>query len=108
MILTRCQAKQLDNHYFETVGEHMFGRLKRNYCVIFRENSAAMRRAFFQEPLIQLLWPRFLKKEGYKIKSYLETLAPIPRDTLLRDVQIVQMSLSFPVFEGLAPFQQVN
>lgn len=76
MILSRCQAKNLMSRFHLIPNKSILQRLKTNFCQLFRENSAPLRKSFFSEPLIQILWPLFIETERLAINHYLQSLHP--------------------------------
>jgi hypothetical protein len=76
-------------------------RLKANFCQVFRENSAPLRRNFFNEPLIQALWPQFIETERDSINSYLQDLHLKQRQTLIMDAIEISFDNSLNIFGGL-------
>ena len=71
VILSRCQAKNLTGRFHLIHDKTVLRRLKANFCQVFRENSAPLRKSFFSEPLIQALWPQFIETERGSINAYL-------------------------------------
>ena len=70
VILSRCQAKNLRSRFHLIHDRTVMRRLKNNFCLVFRENSAPMRKSFFSEPLIRGLWPQFIETERGALNAY--------------------------------------
>ena len=46
-------------------------RLKPVFCTVFRENSIKLRKKFFAEELVQILWKNYVKAERNELSRYL-------------------------------------
>ena len=49
-------------------------RLKPVFCTVFRENSIKLRKKFFAEELVQILWRNYVQTESSELKRYLTQL----------------------------------
>lgn len=75
IMLSSTSAGKLSK-YFEhshLMKPHIF-ELKQSYCSVFRENSVYLRRRFFGDELIRLLWSKYNELKRELINDYFEEL----------------------------------
>lgn len=101
VILSRCQAKNLNARFSSLQDKQLIYRLKQTYCQLFRENSAVLRRSFFSEALVQLLWPRFIEGERESVNHYLQSLQVKQRQTLIMDTIEISHDTRFNILGNL-------
>ena len=49
-------------------------RLKPVFCTVFRENSIKLRKKFFAEELVQILWRNYIQSQSDELRRYLTQL----------------------------------
>ena len=97
VMIMRCQAKNLFGRFDKVSVRDQLPRIRSTFCQVFRENSSPLRRKFFKEPLIKILWPKYIEHQGDAINQYWKSLHPKQRQTLEIDAQDISSDISFPV-----------
>ena len=77
-------------------------RLKPVFCTVFRENSIKLRKKFFAEELVQILWKNYVKAESNELSRYLTQLKTQDIDQkesqcLLKDIQDLSDQMGFQI-----------
>ena len=72
--------------------------MKPTYCTIYRENSIKLRKQFFSDEFIQILWTRYTEVDKLSVAQYLSTLDESGhKELLLSDIRDVSDQTNFDV-----------
>ena len=73
-------------------------KVKPTYCTIYRENSIRLRKQFFSDEFIQILWSRYTSVDKGSIASYMQQLESSGhKELLLSDIRDVSDQTNFEV-----------
>ena len=73
-------------------------KVKATYCTIYRENSVRLRKQFFSDDFIQMLWAKYTSTDKASINTYLKQLDESGhRELLLSDIRDVSEQTGFDV-----------
>ena len=78
------------------------GTIMQTFFFVFNENSRVLRVGFFSDPLVQLLWSRFLKQETDMVRSSLQQVLGNSQSALRTfnfksDVAFLQQACNFEI-----------
>jgi len=76
--------------------------IMQNFFFVFNENSRVLRIGFFSDPLVQVLWTRFLKQETEMVRSILQQVLGSQQSALRTfnfksDVAFLQNASNFEI-----------